>query len=306
MIEEKNAHSSGACGEKITEQISAAQRNSLRREAKARIKAVKKQAKAAVADIKCELRTELSAGGKKAMDKACRKENRRRIREAKRAEYAAIPKQYSTAEEIFNSVSHGVGAGLSIAALVLLLVRAAAVVPPPLRVNYTVGCSIFGSALVLLYLMSTLYHALTPYGAKKVFAVFDHSSIYILIAGTYTPYCLASLRGALGWTIFGIIWGLAAAGVVFYAIFGSKMRMLSGITYLLMGWLIVFAAKPMCAVLPARSLIFLLAGGLCYTIGIIFYALKKIKWTHCIWHLFVIAGSIMHFFSVFFSMPPSA
>jgi hemolysin III len=148
--------------------------------------------------------------------------------------------------------------------------------------------------------MSTLYHALTPYGVKKVFAVFDHSSIYLLIAGTYTAFCLSALRGKLGWTLFGVIWALAFAGITCYAIFGSRMRLLSLFTYIPMGWIIIFAAKPMYYALPHTSLLFLILGGCAYTVGTIFYALKKIKWTHCIWHVFVLAGSIFHFFSVMY------
>jgi hemolysin III len=201
------------------------------------------------------------------------------------------PKRYSTGEEIFNSITHGIGAGLAIAALQA---------PVPGKGFYVTGFTIFGASLILLYLMSTLYHALTPYGVKKVFAVFDHSSIYLLIAGTYTPYCLTVLRGSMGWTLFGIIWVLAIAGVTFYAVFGSKMRVLSAITYVLMGWLIIFAFKPMRAALSQESIVFLLAGGAAYTAGVVFYSLKKIKWTHSIWHLFVLAGSVLHFFSVYY------
>ncbi len=145
----------------------------------------------------------------------------------------------------------------------------------------------------------TLYHALTPYGAKKVFSIFDHSSIYILIAGTYTPYCLTALQGATGWTLFGIIWALAVLGVVFYAVFGNRLRFLSVIMYILMGWLIIFAINPMKTALSQDSLVFLVSGGAAYTVGVIFYALKKVRYAHCIWHLFVLAGSILHFFSLF-------
>jgi hemolysin III len=209
-------------------------------------------------------------------------------------------KRYTTGEEIFNSVSHGTGVCLSIAALVLLVVRAVTLAPAAHFAYYVVSFAIFGGTLVTLYSMSTLYHALTPNRAKRLFAVFDHSAIYLLIAGTYTPFCLTTLRGALGWTLFAIIWALAIAGITLYAIFGSRMRLLSVITYLPMSWLIVFAAKPMSRNLPPASLLFLFIGGIAYTGGCIFYALKKIKWTHGIWHLFVLAGSICHFFSVFY------
>lgn len=235
-------------------------------------------------------------------EKARRILERRELREQRRTEQAVLPKRYTLGEEIFNSVTHGIGAGLSIAALVLLIVRAAVHAPRPAAGAYITGFTIFGAALFILYLMSTLYHALTPYGAKKVFAVFDHSSIYLLIAGTYTPFCLTALSGTLGWVLFGVIWALAAAGITCYAVFGSRIRAVSAVTYILMGWLVLFAIKPLAASLPPVSFKLLIAGGAAYTAGFVFYALKRIKWMHCVWHLFVLAGSILHFFSVYFSI----
>ncbi len=154
---------------------------------------------------------------------------------------------------------------------------------------------------------STLYHALTNPTAKKVFGILDHGSIYLLIAGTYTPYCLTALHGPLGWTVLGTIWTLAAAGITFYAIFGSKMRKLSAFTYTPMALIILFAAGPLKVNLYASSgnsfsWYFLLAGGACYIAGTAFYAMKKVKWMHALWHLFVIAGSALHFFSVYLSI----
>ncbi|MGP1593925.1 MAG: PAQR family membrane homeostasis protein TrhA [Treponema sp.] len=210
-------------------------------------------------------------------------------------------KRYTIGEEIANAVSHGIGVLLAIAALVLLIIRAAFYAPDGEKAAYIIGFTIFGSSAILLYLFSTLYHAL-PLGAKKVFGVFDHCSIYILISGTYTAYCLTALRGVAGWTIFGIIWGLAVLGIVFYSVFGSRIRILSVITYIPMGWLILFAVKPLKEQLPLVSFRFLVIGGVVYTVGCIFYAAKKIKWMHSIWHLFVIGGTVMHFFSLFFSL----
>lgn len=212
-----------------------------------------------------------------------------------------IKRRYSIGEEIGNAVTHGIGAGLSAAALVLLIIRAVRWAPHDLKVSYIVGFTVFGSALIILYLFSTLYHAL-PLKAKTVFGIFDHCSIYVLIAGTYTAYCLTVLHGAAGWTIFGIIWGMAAAGIALYSVFGSRIRALSVITYIPMGWLIIFAIRPLKEQLPLLSFRFLFLGGLAYTVGFIFYALKKIKWSHGVWHLFVMAGSIMHFFSLYFSI----
>ncbi len=212
-----------------------------------------------------------------------------------------MTKRYTAGEEIFNAITHGIGAALSISALVILIVRALSASPPDGKRFYVIGFAMFGISLFILYLMSTLYHALTPLGAKKLFAVFDHSSIYLLIAGTYTPFCLTALRGGYGWTLFGVIWGIAAAGIVLYAVFGSRIRALSVITYLIMSWFIVFPAKRLYHTLPRVSLVLLFAGGGAYSVGCVFYALKK-KWLHSVWHLFVLAGSACHFFSVYFSV----
>lgn len=212
-----------------------------------------------------------------------------------------VLKRYTVGEEVVNAITHGVGALLSIAGLVLLVIRAVQCAPEEYKSRCVVGFTIFGASLVVLYLFSTLYHAL-PLGAKRVFGIFDHCSIYILIAGTYTAYCLTVLRGALGWSIFGLIWGLAVVGIVLYAVFGSRLRVLSAITYIPMGWLVIFAVKPLKEHLPLLSFRFLIVGGVLYTVGCVFYAMKKIKWMHGVWHLFVLAGSIMHFFSVYYSV----
>lgn len=277
-------------------------------ELRAKIKALRKTAKAEIKEIRKnkrnnirQLKAETFAQKKPA--KAALKEQKAIAKAQKKAEEAAIPKRYSIGEEIFNSVTHGIGAGLAVAAIVLLAVRAAVYAPQGAKGYYITSFVIFGASMFILYLMSTLYHALTPYGAKKVFAIFDHSCIYLLIAGTYTPFCLTTLHGAIGWVLFGIIWGLAIAGMTFYAIFGSRMRILSAVTYVLMGWLVVFAFKPMAQNLNRISLVLLIVGGATYTVGCIFYALKKIKWMHSIWHIFVIFGSILHFFSVYYSIP---
>lgn len=267
---------------------------SLKQESKERIRAIKKCAKEEIAKEKSALLEKLASS-------EVRYQKKLQIKEL-RAKEALIPKRYSVGEEIFNSVSHGVGAGLSIAGLVLLILRTILYAPKDEIGFYLVGAILFGATLIVLYLMSTLYHALTPYHVKKVFGIFDHSSIYLLIAGTYTPFCLGVLRAFGGWWLFGIVWGLATLGITLYAIFGSKMRLASAITYVIMGWLIVLKWRTLQNVLPPLSVTLLLAGGAAYTIGVIFYALKKIKWTHSIWHLFVLAGSILHVFSVFFSL----
>ena len=211
-----------------------------------------------------------------------------------------LPK-YTLGEELMNSISHCVGALLGIAALVLCVIRAA------LRIESVgaagvVGAAIYGSTLVILYTMSTLYHALTNKTAKMVFRVFDHTSIYLLIAGTYTPITLVTLRGAKGWVLFGIVWGIAVLGIVLNSISIEKFKVFSIISYIIMGWAVVFGGKDILSSISTIALVFLLIGGACYTIGIIFYAMKKIKWMHSIWHFFVLAGSITHFFGIFFGI----
>ena len=283
--------------DKAEARASVQQVREIKEQSKNRIRQIKDSAKKEIQQVKMEAYAALKPA------KAARKLDRQQERLERKAYEATIPKRYSIGEEIFNSVTHGVGAGLAVAATVLLIVRAVLYAPADGRGFYVTSFAIFGASLVVLYLMSTLYHALTPYGAKKIFAIFDHSSIYLLIAGTYTPFCLTTLRGSVGWMLFGIIWGLAVVGMTFYAIFGSRMRILSAITYVLMGWLVVFAFKPMVQNLNPLSLKLVLAGGVAYTVGCIFYAFNKIKWMHCIWHIFVMFGSVFHFFAVYFSVP---
>lgn len=197
-------------------------------------------------------------------------------------------------EEIFNSVTHGIGTLLSIAALVILIVFAA------IKGNtwHVVSFSIFGSTMVVLYLASTLYHSFTKENIKNLFARLDHAAIFLFIAGTYTPYLLTVLRGALGWTLFGVIWGLAMIGVVIRSIYLTRFRKLMVWVYLLMGWMFIATIVPIIRNLSTLSLIFLFVGGLCYSLGVIFYSWRDLKYGHGIWHLFVLGGSIMHFFSV--------
>lgn len=205
-----------------------------------------------------------------------------------------LNKRYSLGEEIFNSVSHGVGSLLSVAGLAVLVV-CAAVYSDTIAV---VSCAIFGVSLVVLYSMSTLYHAITNERAKHFFRIMDHNTIFFLIAGTYTPLTLACLRGAFGWWLFGIVWGAAIIGIVLNSIDLERFKKVNLVCYIAMGWVIVLAVKPMLAAMPPVSLVFLLVGGIFYTVGIIFYCLKKKKYFHSIWHLFTIAGSVFHYFSI--------
>ncbi len=209
-----------------------------------------------------------------------------------------IKKRFTLGEELFNSISHGAGACLSIAGTVVLIVMSALYSDA----WAVVSASIYGSSLIILYTMSTLYHAITNNTAKKFFRIMDHNTIFFLIAGTYTPFTLVTLRGSVGWTVFGIIWGFAALGIVLNSVNLEKFSKISLVCYIVMGWAIVFTAKPLLNSAPKMSLVFLIIGGLFYTIGVIFYVLKKYKWMHSIWHLFVVGGSIFHYFSILIAL----
>jgi hemolysin III len=202
--------------------------------------------------------------------------------------------------EIANALTHGIGAVLSIAALVLLVVAAARYG----SARHIVSFSIYGAMLVILYMCSTLYHSFQAQKVKRVFRILDHSAVFLLIAGTYTPFALVTLQGALGWAIFGVIWGMALTGIVFKAFFIEQLAIVSTIFYIIMGWLIVGIMKPLAANMASGGLTFLIAGGLLYTIGVFFYARTKNLFNHSVWHLFVLGGSICHFFSIYFYVLP--
>jgi hemolysin III len=201
---------------------------------------------------------------------------------------------YSTGEEIANSVTHGIGWLFSIGGLAIL-VGCAADTGGTARV---VSCAIFGTTLVLLYASSTLYHALPSERAKRVFRVFDHSAIFLLIAGSYTPLALVALGGRWGWSLFGSVWFLAVVGILLSTVAHGRWRWLSMTLYVTMGWLVVVAIKPLMAALSKPALVLLVLGGLAYTGGLVFYAWKKLPYSHAIWHLFVLAGSVLHYFAV--------
>lgn len=203
-------------------------------------------------------------------------------------------RQQSLGEEIANSITHGIGAALSIVALVLLVVFASQY-GDTWRV---VSLSIYGLTLFMLYLASTLYHSFTNRRAKRFFRILDHSSIYLLIAGTYTPVTLVPMRGPWGWVIFGLIWAIAIGGITAKIFLIGKYKFVSVLIYLAMGWLVIIAFKPLLQMVPKGLIIWLLIGGTSYTLGIIFYACKKVPYFHFIWHLFVLGGSISHFFGM--------
>ncbi|GFN33091.1 PAQR family membrane homeostasis protein TrhA [Paenibacillus xylaniclasticus] len=201
---------------------------------------------------------------------------------------------YTRREEVANALTHGIGALLSVAALSLLIVFAALKGTAAHVVSFT----IYGSSMLLLYTASTLVHSFPEGKAKKVFEVLDHSFIYVFIAGTYTPILFHIVQGALGWTMFGIVWGVAACGVVFKSFFASKFLFTSTLLYIAMGWIIVFAWGPLVEGLAPGGLQLLIAGGILYTVGTVFYVWRSFPYHHAVWHLFVLAGSILHFFAI--------
>ena len=206
------------------------------------------------------------------------------------------PTVYPPLEEKINVISHAFGLFFSVVALVLLVIRAS----NDGTVWHIVSFSIFGFSLILLYAASTFYHSAKTPIVRKRLNIFDHASIYILIAGTYTPFALVTLNGTIGWVIFGITWGIAIKGVVLKLYFTGRYDKVSTIAYVLMGWIIVIAIEPLLNNLSSEGLIWLLAGGIAYTIGAILYSMKKLKFNHAIFHLFVLLGSFCHFISIFF------
>lgn len=203
---------------------------------------------------------------------------------------------YSRKEELFNVLSHFLGFILSIAATVLLITFAAVYG----NVWQIISFSIFGATLITLYLASTLYHAARKKNLRRKLNILDHAAIYLLIAGTYTPYCLVALHGAIGWVLLGVTWGLALIGIILKLFYTGRFNILSTVGYVAMGWVAVLAAKPLYENLESGALLYLILGGVCYTIGAVFYAIERIPYNHAIFHIWVLAGSILHFVSIFF------
>ncbi len=203
-------------------------------------------------------------------------------------------------EEIANAVTHGIGLALSVAGLVVLVVLACLRGSP----WHVVASSVYGGTLVALYGASTLYHSVQRPRVKRIFRILDHAAIYLLIAGTYTPFALVNLRGVWGWTLLGLVWGLAVAGILFKIFGGVRFLKVSTFLYLLMGWLALMAIKPLLARVPTGGIVWLVAGGLAYTFGIVFYAWKKVPFHHAVWHLFVMVGSSCHYLAVMLYVLP--
>lgn len=214
---------------------------------------------------------------------------------ASMSDYNSVPRRQSLGEEILNAVTHGMGALLAIAGLVLLIVRAA---KHGSAIN-VVSVSIFGASMVLLYLISCLYHALRECKGKRVFQVLDHCSIFFLILGTYIPICLVNIGGALGWTVFGVNAACAVVGIVLTAVDMKRWKKLSMILYVVMGWMCLIALPSIYRSLTTLGFVFLVLGGVCYTVGILFYRQKEKRYRHGVWHFFVLAGTIFQFFTVY-------
>lgn len=205
-----------------------------------------------------------------------------------------------------NAITHGIGAALAIAGSIFLIASSTRC-----SAQVILSCAIFSGSLVLVYLCSTLYHSLVRTRARHIFHVLDHAAIYVLIAGTYTPFTLVSLRGALGWTLFGVVWALAVAGVIVKSVAmdlftKGSLAIVSTAIYAIQGWLAVFVARPLIHAIGWHATLWLAAGGLAYTLGIVFFALDRIRYFHAAWHIFVLAGSIAHYFAILFYLVPGA
>jgi hemolysin III len=206
----------------------------------------------------------------------------------------------SLIEELANGITHGIGLALSVVGLAILVILSI--------LNgsawHIAGCTTFGVTLVLLYTASTLYHSLRTPHLKRVLKILDHAAIYLLIAGTYTPFTLVNLRGFWGWTLFGLVWSLSIFGILWKLFHVDRFQIVSTLIYIVMGWIVVIAVKPLLAAVPLSGILWLLAGGLFYTVGVLFFAWKRIPYNHAIWHVFVMAGSICHYFAVLFYVLP--
>lgn len=212
----------------------------------------------------------------------------------------SVQAHYHLGDILANAITHGIGAALAVVGGIYLIAASTHG-----TIWQLVGCSVFAVTLVLVYLCSTLYHSLVRTRARHVFQVLDHAAIYLLIAGTYTPFTLVSLRGPVGWTLFGVVWGLAAAGVIFKSFAVDRYQVASALVYLFQGWFVVVAARPLVEAIGWRGIMWLGAGGLSYTLGIVFFALDRRRYFHAAWHLFVLAGSAAHYFAILFYVLPT-
>ncbi|MBO7639698.1 MAG: hemolysin III family protein [Treponema sp.] len=277
-------------------------RKSLAAKKKAAIKTLKAQNKEKIREVKIQYASNPERLHALEVEKEQKKNLRIQKRNARLAYNSRLPRRYTLGEDLFNSISHGIGAGLSVAAIVLLVLRAVFHAPEGQTSLYVTAFTIFGSTLFIGYMMSTLYHAITPHGARRVFSIIDHISIYLLIGGTYTPFVLTRINGSKAMAIFIAVWCVVLVLSLLYAVFGARLRAFSLITYCIMGWLIitVFSLYTIDEPLSSISKVFLFAGGICYTVGGVFYIMRSHRWAHSVFHVLALAGSILHFFSVYY------
>ncbi len=214
--------------------------------------------------------------------------------------HCSVSTTYRLGDILANSITHGVGLALAFAGAAYLIVASTRG-----STWVIVSCSVFAATLILVYLCSTLYHSLVRTRARHVFHVLDHSSIYLLIAGTYTPFTLVSLRGPVGWVLFAVVWTLAIAGVIFKSFAVGRFAVASALVYLFQGWFVIFAARPLLHAVNLHGILWLAIGGLFYTFGIVFFALDRIPYFHAAWHLFVLAGSVAHYFAILYYVVPA-
>ena len=206
---------------------------------------------------------------------------------------------YHLGDILANAITHGIGAALAIAGAAYLIV-----VSTRGTATLIVSCSVFGATLILVYVCSTLYHSLVRTRARHVLHILDHSAIYLLIAGTYTPFTLITLHGPVGWLLFGVEWSLAIAGVIFKSFAVGQFAVASALVYLFQGWFVVFAFRPLLHAIGWHGIMWMGAGGLAYTLGIVFFALDRLRYFHATWHVFVLAGSVAHYFAILFYVVP--
>ncbi len=277
-------------------------KKSLKAKKKYAIRTIKKQAKEKIRQVKIEYAENPALQQEKLAARMQRKALRQQKQNARLSYNARQPREFTLGEDLFNSISHGIGAGLSVAAIVLLVIKAYFYSDAALKLSNITSFAIFGSSLFIVYMMSTLYHALTPYGARKVFSILGHIAIYILIAGTITPFLVVMNKGAFFTLPLIILWLFIFFCIALYGIFKEKIRSFSFFTYIAIGWIftLTFTGSSVGAFLGKGSRAFLLASIITYSSGFLFYLMRRYKWTHSIFHLCALAGSILSFFSVFF------
>ncbi len=286
----------------ISEKIT---RKSLKLKKKAAIKTIKAQAKEKIHEIKIRYAENPSLQQTKQIEKEQRKALRLQRHNAMVAYNVRQVRQFTFGEDLFNAIVSGFGAVLSIAAIVLLVLRAVFHCPAHVSSALCVtGFTLFGSALFIMYLMATLYHAITPYGARKVFSRLNHIAIYVMVVGTYLTFLLINVGGKLGWTLFAVVFGVAVFLSIMYAIFGERMRGLATLSYLVFCWVFVIGLGIIDPFnnLPVLSQAFIMAGGIAYTLGGVFYLMHRTSWAHAVFHILVLFGSVLHFFAAYFSI----